>query len=351
MSAKFHDYYQVLGVQRSASADEIQRAYRDLARKYHPDMNKEKGAEERFKEIGEAYEVLKDADKRKRYDALGANWKHGQDFQPPQGWGGGARSGRRASGGPGGNVHVDFGEGGADFSDFFESLFGGGGGGARAARSGFGGMSGDDFADAMRGGAAGRGARHGRSRARPGQTHEAEITIPLRDAFRGGTRNITLTSSDDHGASSQRTYDVKIPAGVTDGAVIRLSGQGGPGSGGGEAGDLLIRIRIAPDPRFRFDAESKHDLITTILLAPWEAALGARVPVETLAGELTMTIPPGSQSGQKLRIRGQGFPRKNADPGDLFAELKIVVPRTLTPEERTLYEQLRDQSNFQPRTT
>lgn len=354
MPAKFHDYYQVLGVQRSASADEIQRAYRDLARKYHPDMNKEKGAEERFKEIGEAYEVLKDADKRKRYDALGANWKHGQEFQPPQGWGGGARSGRRGgpggAGGAGGNVHVDFGEGGADFSDFFESLFGGGG--ARAGRSGFGGMSGDDFADAMRGGAAGgRAARHGRSRARPGQTHEAEITIPLRDAFHGATRNITLTSSDDDGASSQKTYDVKIPAGVTDGAVIRLSGQGGPGMGGGEAGDLLLRIQIAPDPRFRFDPASKHDLITTVPIAPWEAALGGKVHVETLGGDLTMTIPPGSQSGQKLRIRGKGFPRKNADPGDLFAELKIVVPRTLTPEERTLYEQLRDQSNFDPRTT
>ena len=335
MPAKFHDYYQVLGVQRTATADEIQRAYRDLARKYHPDMNKEKGAEERFKEIGEAYEVLKDADKRKRYDTLGANWKHGQDFQPPPGWGGG--------GGRPGNVRVDFGEnGGADFSDFFESLFGGSRG-----RSGFGGS--DPFAEAMRGGGGGRSARHARSRSRQGQSHEAEITIPLRDAFSGGTRQITLTSADEEGNQSQKSYDVRIPPGVTDGSVIRLGGQGGPGIGGGDAGDLLLTIRIAPDPRFRIDPTTKHDLLTTLPIAPWEAALGAKVHVETLSGEITVTIPPGSQSGQKLRIRGKGLPKKSGDPGDLFAELKIVVPRTLSTDERVLYERLRDGSNFDPR--
>lgn len=335
MSTKFRDYYQTLGVSRTATAEEIQRAYRSLARKHHPDVNKEAGAEKQFKEISEAYEVLKDPEKRKRYDALGENWRQGQEFTPPPGWGGsGARPGRA-----GGGVKFDFGNGaeGADFSDFFESLFGGGGFGS----------SRDPFAEAMR-----SGAQTGRSRAprpRQGQTHEAEITISLREAYLGGTRQIALTEESPDGQQTQRTYDVRIPPGVTEGSTIRLSGQGGAGIGGGTAGDLLLRVHLAHDPKFRLDPDNKHDVITTVPIAPWEAVLGAKIPVDTLDGEIVMTLPPGSQSGQRLRVRGKGLPRKGETPGDLYAELRIVVPRQPHPDERAMWEQLAQKSNFDAR--
>jgi curved DNA-binding protein len=346
MTAKFQDYYQSLGVERGATPDEIQGAYRKLARKYHPDVNKEAEAEHKFKEINEAYEVLKDPEKRKRYDALGANWKQGQEFRPPPGWGG------RTGGGPR-HVRVDFGgQGGGDFSEFFESIFGGGG------------FDSDDFVEAMRGGGrtGARGRRNNRHppHPQPGRTQEAEIMIPLTDAFHGGTRRITLSSTDEAGNETTRNFEVKIPPGVTEGSAIRLSGQGGEGIGGGPAGDLLLRIRIAPDPRFHIDPEHKHNLITTLAITPWEAALGAKVHLATLDGEITITIPPGSQSGQKLRIKGKGLPHRagpqgDGEPpptrGDLFAELKITVPRSLSDDEKAAWEALAKASNFDPRSS
>lgn len=340
MTAKFQDYYQSLGVSRTATADEIRSAYRKVARKYHPDVTKEPGAEAKFKEVSEAYEVLQDPEKRKKYDTLGANWKQGQEFRPPPGW-----TGAR----PGG-VKVDFGGGGgrgghADFSEFFESIFGGGGG------MGGGGFGNDDFAEAMRGGRAGgsRG-RASRNQPRQGQTHEVEITISLSDAFNGGTRRISLSTVDEDGDESTKSYDVRIPPGVTNGSTIRLSGQGGEGIAGGPAGDLLLKVNIAPDARFRFDPDRKHDLIATLPIAPWDAALGGKVHLETLDGDITLTIPPGSQSGQKLRIKNRGLPIKPDQRGDLYAELKIVTPKTLTDESRAAWESLRDSApTFDPR--
>ena len=341
MPAKFQDYYQSLGVARGATQDEIQGAYRTMARKYHPDMNKEPAAEAKFKEISEAYEVLKDPEKRKKYDTLGANWKQGQEFRPPPGWTGARPGGTR----------VDFGGGGrggaaqGDFSDFFESIFGGGGG------MGGGGFGNDDFAEAMRGGraAGGGGGRGRRAQPRQGQTHEVEITISLADAFHGATRRISLSSTDEEGDESTKNFDVRIPSGVTDGSTIRLSGQGGEGHSGGPAGDLLLKVNIAPDPRFRLDPAHKHTLLVTLPIAAWEAALGAKVPLATMDGEITITVPPGSASGQKLRIKGKGLPNKTGDHGDLYAELKIVVPKTLSDEERKAWEAIRDSSAFDAR--
>lgn len=327
MSVKYQDYYQTLGVARSASADEIQRAYRKLARQYHPDVNKDPAAHEKFKQISEAYEVLKDPEKRKLYDQLGANWKAGQDFRPPPGWQGRAQ---RGGGGGGGGVEFDFGGfggEGADFSEFFESIFGGG------MAGGFG-----------RAGAGMGGAGRARPRPRQGQTHETSVTISLWEAVHGTTRSISVERPEDGGS---RTYDVKIPAGTTDGSVIRLAGQGSPGMFGGEPGDLLLRVQVAPDPRFRVQG---RDLVTQVPITPSEAVLGAKVPVEAMDGELVVTIPPGSQSGQRLRVRGKGLPgRGTATAGDLYVELRIVVPKEPSEEERSLYEQIANTSNFRPR--
>lgn len=337
MPAKYHDYYHALGVSRSATPDEISRAYRALAREFHPDLNKAAGAESRFKEIGEAYEVLKDPEKRSRYDALGANWKDGQEFRPPPDWtrsagGGGGGGGRRrpdsrnrqGAGGP-----PDFGAGAgvgmdsAAFSDFFESLFG----------------------NVDLGGLHNHAQAHP-SGPRPGRDSEAQIVISLADAFHGSTRELSL----DDGTSS-RTLSVKIPRGITDGSAIRLPGQGAPGSTGGPPGDLLLRVRLAPDPRFRISENAEHDLITTLNLTPSEAALGAKISVQTLAGEVLLTVPPGSQTGQRLRIKGRGLPKKSGDAGDLFADLRVCVPRELSEEEKAAYEQLARVSNFDPRAT
>jgi curved DNA-binding protein len=341
MSVKYQDYYQTLGVPRGASQEEIQRAYRRLARELHPDVNKSPGAEQRFRDVAEAYEVLKDPERRKRYDQLGADWKSGQDFTPPPGWenirfdfgtaGAGrarrpGRSGRARGAAPFEDV---FGAGG--FSDFFEAIFGGG---ARA---------GEPFAG-VRGGRATQ--EEAADLPREGPTHEAQITISLDDAYRGGTRRITLRRGDN-GAGQARTYDVRIPPGITDGATIRLAGQGGPGHAGGPPGDLLLRVSIAPDPRF---SVSGHDLACVLPIAPWEAALGAKVPVPTLDGEVTLTVPPGSQSGQRLRLRGKGLPkRQGGERGDQYVELKIVVPKQLSDAERAAFESLRAASNFDPR--
>lgn len=317
MPVTFQDYYDTLGVSRTATQDEIQAAYRKLARKHHPDVSKAAGAEEKFKQVGEAYEVLKDPEKRKKYDALGQNWKTGQEFNPPPGWqsyGGGQR--------PGG-VEYDFGSG-ADFSDFFEQIFGGGGfGGERSRRTAY--------------------------RAR-GQDVEAELSIPLEDAYRGATRTISLrrpqVSPDGQVREETQSYEVKIPAGSGDGTVLRLSGQGGAGVGGAEAGDLFVRIRIAPHHTFTL---RDRDLTVEVPVAPWEAALGAEIPVPTLDGNMETKLPAGTGCGKKLRLRGQGMPDRKGARADLYASIRIEVPKHLTDKERELWEELRDTSDFDPR--
>jgi curved DNA-binding protein len=315
MAVKFQDYYQVLGVERSASQDDIQRAYRKLARKYHPDVNKEASAEEKFKEVTEAYEVLKDPEKRQKYDRLGQNWKAGQEFTPPPGWE---------------NVHFNFqggdfgGNGG--FSDFFSALFGG--------AQGFGGFADEGWRTGGRAGARGGFAR-------PGQDHEAEIEVTLEDAYHGATRKVQLEE-----AGHRRSYDVTIPKGVTDGSKIRLPGQGGQGIGGGAAGDLYLRVKIAPHPKFKVRG---HDLLTTVQVAPWEAALGAEIPVPLIDGAVTMKVPPGTQGGQVMRLRGKGLPKRHGEHGDAMATIQIAVPKSMNARERELFEQLAKESAFRPR--
>jgi len=314
MSVKYKDYYSILGVARTASQDEMKAAYRKLARQYHPDVNKAKDAEEKFKELSEAYEVLRDPEKRKQYDHLGSNWRNGQDFQPPPGW--------QQRGGAAG--------GATDFSDFFESIFGG---------AGVGGQYGDyDY----------RGRRAARDHA--GEDQEARVRIPLEDVFRGAERNITLsirgTDQDGNPTRESRTLKVRIPAGVTTGQRIRLAGQGGAGSGKGSAGDLYLVVELEPHPRFRVGG---RDLFLDLPIAPWEAALGTTIVVPALDGDLRLTVPPGSSSGQKLRLRGKGIPNPRDTAGDLFAEIRIVSPKTVTKKEREAWEELQKVSKFNPR--
>lgn len=335
MPVKFQDYYETLGVSRSAKQEEINKAYRKLARKYHPDVNKDKGAEDQFKKINEAYEVLKDPDKRKRYDALGANWKAGQDFQPPPGWGGfdfgqqGPFRQQRRGPQPQGGASFDFGGfGGGNFSEFFESIFGGGGAGTQFD---FGGMQGQSSARA--------------------QNQEAEITIPLEDAYHGATREISFqaTEAAPNGGIRQmpKTFTVKIPPGISDGGKIRLAGQGAR-SANGTAGDLILTVRIAPHSLYRLKG---HDLESDLNVAPWEAALGIKVQVPTLDGPVTVAIPHGTSSGRRLRLRGKGLPKRGGERGDLYVEVKIAVPAELTARERELFEELASVSKFDPRKT
>jgi curved DNA-binding protein len=305
LAVGYRDYYEVLGVPRDASTEDIRRAYRKLARQYHPDVSKEDDAEERFKEVSEAYEVLRDDEKRERYDRLGANWKSGQDVSGAEGF-----EGSNGFGGEG--VRMDF--GGGDFSDFFESFFGGRGAPGRGARA--------------RGGSGGFEGFSTR-----GGDHEATLELSLVEAARGGRRKITLGDGRD--------YQVDIPAGVTDGQRIRLAGQGGEGMGGGPAGDLFLRVRVKPDRRFRVEG---RDLHTDLPVAPWEAALGATVEVPTLDGSSRVKVPPGSSCGRRLRLRGQGL-----GSGDLYARVRIDVPKELAKEERELFERLAEVSSFDPR--
>jgi curved DNA-binding protein len=310
MAVGYRDYYDVLGVPRNASEDDIRRAYRRLARENHPDVNKDPEAEDRFKEISEAYEVLRDPEKREKYDRFGPNWKAGQDVSGAGGFSG------FGDGGPDmGGVRFDFGDDGDDFSDFFDGLFG-----SRRGRSGFGGFG------------RGAGARGAGFSAR-GSDQEATLELSLEEAARGGRRRITL--GDD------RDYEVDIPPGVRDGQRIRLAGEGGQGMGGGPPGDLNLRIRIKPHPRFRVDG---RDLHTDLPVAPWEAALGAKVELPTLEGTANVRIPPGSSCGRKLRLRGEGL-----GDGDLYANVQIRVPKELSADERTLFEQLAETSRFDPR--
>jgi len=318
MAVKFQDYYEILGVDRKASQEEIRRAYRKLARKYHPDVNKGKEAEESFKRINEAYEVLKDPEKRKRYDQLGPEWEAGQDFRPPPGWEDVQFEFRT---GPGAE---EFGFGGG-FSDFFETLFGG---------------------SRFSGGA----DRMGRTWAMRGQDQEAEIEVTVEEAYHGATKTITLQGQevDEQGRvrPTVQNLQVKIPSGVSDGTRIRLSGKGGAGAGGGPAGNLYLKVRIKPHPRYRVDG---HDLLVEVPVTPWEAALGTTVEVPIVDGTVNLKIPPGSQSGQKLRLRGKGLPRKGNGRGDLMARIRISVPKKLSKKERELFSEMAQVSNFNPR--
>jgi curved DNA-binding protein len=315
MAVAFRDYYEVLGVPRDASSEDIRRAYRKLAREYHPDVNKDPGAEDRFKEVSEAYEVLRDAEKREQYDRLGANWRAGQDVSDSPGF----ESFRTGPGGFGsggaggfGDSRVEFGD--AGFSDFFEGLFG------NRTRTRTGGGGGFD-------GFSTRGA-----------DQEATLELSLEEAAHGGRRRISLGAGRD--------YEVNIPAGVVDGQRIRLAGEGGRGAGGGQSGDLFLRVRLKPHPRFRVEG---RDLYVDVRVAPWEAALGASVEVPTLTGSTQVKIPAGSSSGRKLRLKGKGLPSPRGKPGDLYAIVKIVVPKKLAQPERELFEQLAEVSSFDPR--
>jgi curved DNA-binding protein len=325
MAVKFQDYYETLGVDRSASKEQIQAAYRKQARKLHPDVNKSPDAEEKFKRLNEAHEVLQDPEKRRRYDSLGENWQAGQDFTPPPGW---EFFGSRPGGGGGGRSFRFETFGGdfedspfSGFSDFFDILFGGGNSNGRR-RSPFGGRSG----------------RSAWARAAQGQDQEAEITISLEEAHRGVRKTISLEGG--------KTLEVNIPAGTPDGHRLRLRGQGGSGSGGAQAGDLYLRVRLAPHALFRLNGE---DLEVEVPVAPWEAALGARIEVPLLEGKATLKLVPGAQSGQRLRLRGKGLTRRSGGQGDLYAVIRIVVPSSLSSREKELYEELSRVSSFQPR--
>ncbi|MRR55184.1 MAG: J domain-containing protein [Deltaproteobacteria bacterium] len=309
----YQDYYAILGVKKKATQEEIQRAYRKLARKYHPDINKESSAEEKFKQINEAYEVLGDPGKRAKYDQFGSGWE-----------------GIFAEQGPQGEENVRFHFSNSDpgqFSDFFQNLFGGGWSFGEETE--------------FRGGGAGR---------RRGRDHEATIDLTLAEVYHGVRKSIELekveVDSSGRPARARRSYDVTIPPGVTDGSLIRLAGQGSIGSGGGEAGDLFLRVRILPDSNFTLNG---HDLATTVDITPWEAALGAKVLVPTIDGRINLTVTAGTQSGQTLRVRGKGMPVAPGRYGDLLVNVRIVVPKRLSARERHLFEELAKESRFDPR--
>jgi curved DNA-binding protein len=319
MPVQYKDYYETLGVPRSASEADIKKAFRKLAREYHPDVAKDKKrAEEKFKEINEAYEVLSDSAKRKKYDELGADWKSGAEFRPPPGWENFAGRQARGRGGAGqGTEGFEFEFGGTGFSDFFEQLFGSMG----ARRGGF--TSSRNFEE--------------EEIAARGRDVEGDIMVTLEEADHGAVRNVTVR----HGSKAE-THQVKIPAGVTEGQLLRIAGRGEHGSGGGQAGDLYLRVRLAKHPDFEVDG---HNLIYEAELAPWEAVLGAEISVPTIHSHVHIRIPPGTQSGQKLRVRGRGVGGK----GDLFVVAKIAVPSNVTDGEKKLWEQLKEQSHFNPR--
>ena len=310
---EFKDYYEIMGVSRDATQDEIKRAYRKLARKYHPDVSKDPDAEEKFKQLGEAYEVLKDPEKRAAYDKLGANWKAGQDFHPPPDW----DAGFEFSGGG-----FTGGAGEADYSDFFESLFGGAFRGARAGGQGF--------------------------KARGNDTH-AKVLIDLEDAYRGAVRHITLqvpeVDANGHVTTKVRTLKVNIPKGVKEGQPIRLAGQGSPGLGGGPAGDLYLEIAFKPHPFYRVEGK---DVYLELPVTPWEAALGDKVKVPTPGGVLDLKIPAGSNSGKKMRLKGKGIPARQ--PGDFYVELKVMTPPAQNDEQRAFYEVMKEKFHYNPRS-
>jgi curved DNA-binding protein len=318
---EYKDYYKILGVERGATQDDIKRAYRKLARTLHPDINKEAGAEAKFKDLGEAYEVLKDPEKRAAYNELGANWKQGQDFRPPPNWDQGFEY---SGGGGGGYANADS----AQFSDFFEGLFG-----QARAGGGRGGM----------GGFSGRREFHA-----TGEDHHAKVVIDLRDAYTGAKRSITLRvpEVDDtgHVAVKDRTLNVTIPKGVREGQHIRLAGQGSPGMGKGQPGDLYLEVAFAPDPLFKVDGK---DVYLDLPVTPWEAALGASVKAPTPEGAVMLKIPPGSTKGRTMRLKGKGIP--GSPPGDMHAVLKIETPPADTDKAKDVYRQMERELPFNPR--
>lgn len=322
MSVAFKDYYAALGVARDASADDIKKAFRKLARKHHPDVAKDKvTAEEKFKEINEAYEVLSDPEKRTKYDHLGAD---GSSFE------GGARS---AAGAQGDGTGQEFHFGGTGFSDFFEQYFSGG------SRYG--------FPPEERGGE-GHTRRHA-PRAHRGSDIEGDILVTLEEAMHGTLRPVSLQMLNrETGQAETRTFQVRIPPGATDGRRIRLAGQGEPGHGGGPAGDLFLRVRHAAHPDF---SSRESDIFHELDIAPWEAVLGAEVVVSTLDGSIKLRIPAGAENGRKMRVRGRGLPKgKTGERGDFFVVLNVLLPTTaLSDEERAAWEKLRDTSTFRPR--
>lgn len=342
MAVQFRDYYEVLGVPRGASEDEIRKAFRKLARQYHPDVAKDKKtAEEKFKEVNEAYEVLSDPTKRKKYDELGANWKQGADFRPPPGWQNMRGESFRGTGAPGG---AEFHFGGTGFSDFFETLFGSMGG-----RTGF------------------RGFAEEESAAERGRDVEGDIMVTLEEALRGSVRAINVQRAgacEPCGGTGIRgqhvcntcggsgrvmradTYQVRIPPGVTEGQRLRIAGRGEAGMGGAAAGDLFLRVRLAKHPDFSIE---DSNLVHEVELAPWEAVLGTQVQVPTPDGRVNIKVPPGTQNGQRLRVRGRGLPQRGGTRGDLFVRARIEVPKDVSESERALWEKLARESRFDPR--
>ncbi len=321
---EYKDYYDIMGVERDATVDELKRSYRKLARKYHPDVSQEADAEAKFKEVGEAYEVLKDPEKRAAYDQLGSQWQAGQDFQPPPGWdagfefsGGGPQANGPETGGP------DLGA----FSDFFESLYG---------------------RNHSRGSATSAGSRQGFQIR--GEDHHAKVIVDLQDSYQGATLSITLQipelTADGHVTTRPRTLKVRIPKGIRQGQQIRLAGQGGTGFGGGEAGDLYLEVEFRPNSQYRVEGT---DVYLDLPLAPWEAALGATVKVPTPSGVVDLKVPPNSQAGKKLRLKGRGIPARQA--GDLYVVLQIALPRADSKEHRRIYEQMKQEFSFNPRAS
>ena len=307
---EFKDYYQTLGVARDAAAEDIKKAFRKMARKYHPDVSKEPDAEARMKEVNEAFAVLSDPEKRAAYDQLGQNYRAGQDFRAPPDWDAGFEFSGRGS--P---------EGGADFSDFFSELFG------QRTGGGFGGRA--------------------RFRAR-GEDHHAKIMLDLEDAYRGASRTMTLRvpREDEQGrvTLAEHTLNVAIPKGVREGQLIRLSGQGNPGLGGGPPGDLYLEVHFKPHPRYRVEG---RDVYAKLPLAPWEAALGAQVEATLPDGIVEVRIPEGSQAGRKLRLKGRGIP--GSSPGDLYLVMEVVLPPATTEKARDLYRTMERELAFDPR--
>jgi curved DNA-binding protein len=302
---QFRDYYEVMDLPRDAKAEDIKRAYRRLARKYHPDVSKEPDAEARFKELGEAYEVLKDPEKRAAYDQLGSRWKEGQEFDPPPDW----------------DFHFEGEPDAGAFSDFFETLFGG------AAHA--------------------QGSRRSAFRARGNDT-QAQIAVSVEEAFSGTTRSLSLeqVERDETGRPVRKTrqLNVRIPAGVTEGQQIRLAGQGNPGIGGGPSGDLFLRVHLLPHPTFKVQGK---DISVELPVTPWEAALGETIRVPTLSGSVDLRIPKGSQSGRRLRLKGKGL--HGTPAGDQYVVLRIVTPEAETPAHEEIYRKMAETMPMNPR--
>tara|TARA_R110000850_G_scaffold145866_9_gene268096 strand:+ start:704 stop:1669 length:966 start_codon:yes stop_codon:yes gene_type:complete len=320
MAVQYHDYYEVLGVDKSASQDDIKRAFKKLARKFHPDVAKDKAnAEDKFKEINEAYEVLGDAEKRRKYDTLGPDWQQSQ----------GAPGGGYSRGGGPQDFHFD---GSTGFSDFFESMFGGGGG--------YGGS--DPF-----GGAYGGGRRPRSNRPTAGQDIEADLLVRIEEIMEGSTREIRLARpSATGGPAKESTIRVKVPKGISGGKMIRCAGLGYPGSNGGPDGDLYLRVRLERHPNYKV---SGSHLTNELVLAPWEAALGASMPIATPHGDVKLTIKPNTQPGTQMRLRGKGLPTGATSYGDLYVEIVVEFPETSTEEETALWKELSEKSPFSPR--